>query len=50
VRGAMVLGKGVQTRKEGLLGSFFSPTCISCFISDRGGYYSAALAYLVMGT
>jgi hypothetical protein len=48
--GNFVLGKTVTTRRGTLSCSFFSPTCISCFMEDRGGYYSTALAALVMGT
>jgi len=49
-RGDNVLGKGITQESAGgkIVGSFFSPTCISCFVEDRGGLYSAALAALVM--
>jgi hypothetical protein len=47
---AMVFAKGVSIRRKQMLGSFFSPTCVECFAADRGGYYSAPLAFLVMKT
>ncbi len=45
-----VLAKSVRTKRDDILSSFFFPTCISCFMEDRGGYYSTALAALVMKT
>lgn len=48
--GNSVLGKSVQTRFGIFDTVFFSPTCILCFMEDRGGYYSTALAALVMKT
>lgn len=48
--GNSVLGKSVHTRFGIFDNAFFSPTCISCFMEDRGGYYSTALAALVMKT
>ncbi len=46
--GTAVLGKNVSSEKDGLLNTFFSPTCIGCFEKDLGGYRSTALAALVM--
>ncbi len=45
-----VLGKIVTQTDYTMSGSFFSPTCLECFYEDRGGYYSTAVAALVMET
>ncbi len=48
--GEVVLGKGIGTSVPGFTTSFFSPTCLACFSADRGGYYSLAVAFMVMKT
>lgn len=51
-KGQTVAGKVILTVGfvSGGRGSFFWPTCIGCFAADKGGYLSAAIVALVMGT
>lgn len=48
--GHTVAGKVVFVGDSSVSRSFFWPTCIPCFVSDRGGYLSAAIVALVMRT
>lgn len=48
--GDPVLGKSVSVVFETTIGGCFSPTCIPCFASGRGGYLEFILAFLVMET
>ncbi len=47
-KGQAVAGKGVAWATGTILRSMFSPTCIGCFVQDRGGYLSLGVVYLVM--
>ncbi len=52
-KGVLVLGKVVKYTYFGASGvsyngSCYSPTCVSCFMKDVGGFYSVAVAALVM--
>jgi hypothetical protein len=48
--GDPVLGKVVSVVFGATVGGFFSPTCVPCFASGRGGYLELVLALLVMET
>ncbi len=52
IKGQTVAGKVILTCGfvSGIRGSFFWPTCVGCFAADKGGYLSAAIVALVMGT
>lgn len=47
-KGQTVAGKGIVWSDGSIISSCFAPTCISCFVQDRGGYLSLGIAYLVM--
>jgi hypothetical protein len=46
-KGQRVAGKVITWATGTVLCSAFSPTCIGCFVQDRGGYLSLGVVYLV---